>query len=342
MIPIKQSTASYPLLFFMTDSTDHITGKTGLSPTVTLSKNGGSFASPSGAVSEIASGWYKVAANATDSNTLGPLTLHATGTGADPFDGIVANIVAVDPYDAVRFGLSVLPNDARGLVLTSGTAAAIANGTITLASGHNLASATSYAVILTGGTNAIGKSRIISYSGSGDVFNVDPAWNASGETTPSGTITYVVVGYPPAPTTGIPDVNVTKVAGTTQTARDLGGNLDTTVSSRLATSALDLDGGGRVNLGKVLDTVQSAGDLSTLISQRATPAQILTTALTESYAADGAAGTLSQILFGLQAFLQEKSVSGTTLTVKKLDGSTTAMTFTLNHASNPTSVTRSG
>ena len=35
------------------------------------------------------------------------------------------------------------------------------------------------------------------------------------------------------------------------------------------------------------------------------------------------------------------SVSGTTLTLKKLDGSTTAATFTLNDGTNPTSLTRS-
>lgn len=70
----------------MVDSADHITGKTGLTVTVTIRKPGGSFASPSGAVSEIANGWYRVAANATDNNTTGALLLHATATGADPTD----------------------------------------------------------------------------------------------------------------------------------------------------------------------------------------------------------------------------------------------------------------
>lgn len=80
---IKQSSANLALVFFMVDSTDHVTGKTGLTPTVTLSKNGGAFASPAGAVSEIAGGFYKVAPHATDSNTLGILALTATATGAD-------------------------------------------------------------------------------------------------------------------------------------------------------------------------------------------------------------------------------------------------------------------
>ena len=63
-------------------------------------------------------------------------------------------------------------------------------------------------------------------------------------------------------------------------------------------------------------------------------------ALTEAYAADGAAPTVAQALFAIQQFLQERAVSGTTVTVKKLDGSTTAMTFTLNDATTPTSITR--
>lgn len=103
---IKQSATAYPLLFLMVDSTDHVTGKTGLTPTVTISKAGGAFAAPSGAVTEIANGWYKVAGNATDTSTLGPIALHATGTAADPTDRDIWEVVAFDPQDAVALGLS--------------------------------------------------------------------------------------------------------------------------------------------------------------------------------------------------------------------------------------------
>jgi len=67
---------------------------------------------------------------------------------------------------------------------------------------------------------------------------------------------------------------------------------------------------------------------------------VLTKQMTESYAADGTAPTLAQSQFAIQQFLQETNVTGTTLTVKKLDGSTTAMTFTLDDATSPTSLTR--
>lgn len=66
----------------------------------------------------------------------------------------------------------------------------------------------------------------------------------------------------------------------------------------------------------------------------------ITEAMTESYAADGAEATVPQLLYMLWSKLQEFSISGTTVTSKKLDGSTTAMTHTLNDASNPTSLTR--
>lgn len=131
---IQQSTTSYPLVFLMIDSSDHVSGKTGLSPTVTLSKAGGSFGSPTGAVSEIGSGWYKVAGNATDTATLGPLVLHATATGADTMDTVFC-VVAYNPQDSVRLGLTALPNAsaaASGGLPTVGTS----SGQISLSSGN--------------------------------------------------------------------------------------------------------------------------------------------------------------------------------------------------------------
>lgn len=74
----------------MVDSSDHVTGKTGLSSpdsiTLTISKAGGSFAAVGGAISEVSSGWYKVSLTTTDTGTLGDLAFHATATGCDPTD----------------------------------------------------------------------------------------------------------------------------------------------------------------------------------------------------------------------------------------------------------------
>lgn len=65
-----------------------------------------------------------------------------------------------------------------------------------------------------------------------------------------------------------------------------------------------------------------------------------TTALTEAYAAKGAAPTPAQILFEIRGLLAELSQVTTTLTVKGIDGATAKETFTIDDASAPTSITR--
>ncbi len=62
--------------------------------------------------------------------------------------------------------------------------------------------------------------------------------------------------------------------------------------------------------------------------------------LPDSYAADGVQPTFAQAVLMILQFLTEKAVSGTTVTVNKPDGSTAAMTFTLNDGSSPSSITR--
>ena len=111
---IKQNSTSTPLAFLLVSASDHITGVISLTPTVTISKNGGAFASPNGAITEIGNGWYKVAGNATDTNTLGILVLHATATGADPTD-IQYEVVAFDPTSATNMGLSNLDSTVSGV-----------------------------------------------------------------------------------------------------------------------------------------------------------------------------------------------------------------------------------
>ena len=79
---------------------------------------------------------------------------------------------------------------------------------------------------------------------------------------------------------------------------------------------------------------------TTTNSDMLTAASILTTQMTEAYAADGVAPTLAQSLFLIQQALTEVAIVSTTETIKKLDGSTAAATLTLDDASSPTSKTR--
>lgn len=68
--------------------------------------------------------------------------------------------------------------------------------------------------------------------------------------------------------------------------------------------------------------------------------QIWTTALTEAYRNTGATGSAAQLLYEILQNLTEFSISGTRKTVKKLDASTNAKTYTLNSATSPTSITQ--
>lgn len=63
-------------------------------------------------------------------------------------------------------------------------------------------------------------------------------------------------------------------------------------------------------------------------------------ALADSVPADGALPTMQQAIYEIRQFLMERSVAGTTVTTKKVDGSTTLETFTLNDGTTPTSITR--
>ncbi len=102
MREIKQS-ATANVMVFMADSTDHITGKTGLTLAVTISKDGAAFASITPTVTERGNGWYNVALATGDTGTTGDLVVRATATGADPGErtlNVVANVEA-DTYGRI-------------------------------------------------------------------------------------------------------------------------------------------------------------------------------------------------------------------------------------------------
>lgn len=82
---LKQSTARN-LMVFLTASSDHVTGLTGATLTITASKNGAAFASITPTVTERGDGWYNLALTSAHTDTLGDLVLHVTAASADPID----------------------------------------------------------------------------------------------------------------------------------------------------------------------------------------------------------------------------------------------------------------
>ncbi len=206
-------------------------------------------------------------------------------------------------------------------------------------------------VVLTGGTG-IGQSRnILEYVGASKTATVDRDW----KTLPDATSQFVIVAD-----AGREHVNEgLAVAGgaSTITLNALAQTADDeyigqTVFIRSGTGAdqtrviIDYDGGTKVATVStawdvVPDTTSAYVMLPTSLMDTATVvAELFATQMTESYAADGVAPTMVQALFLIQQALTEFAIVSTALTVKKLDGSTTAAVMTLDDATNPTSTTR--
>lgn len=216
MALLKQST-NRTRVVLMVLSSDHVTGATGKTLTITLSKNGAAAASVSPTVTELDSGRYAVAWTTAHSNTLGDFIWHVTAPDCDPVD--VEDEVVAD--------------------LPGATVASV--------------------------TGAVG-------SVTGTVASVTGA--------------------------------VGSVTG------NVGGNV-----------VGDVQGSVRLSAAGVADILNWAGGI-------------------ESFAADGAVPTPFQLLLMIWLAIAEASKAGATVTVRRLDGSTPAMTFTLNDPTNPTSVTR--
>ena len=104
MLLVRQGTSKV-VPFFMVDSSNHISPKTGLSPSVQISKAGGSFATAGGTVAEIGNGWYRITLSTADTNTLGSLAFYITATGADPVSFSI-QVVGFDPESSTDLGLS--------------------------------------------------------------------------------------------------------------------------------------------------------------------------------------------------------------------------------------------
>lgn len=87
---------AYNRMFFM--------GVTGLTLTVTISKNGAAFGALAGTVAEVSVGWYKAAITSGDTDTEGDLAFHATDGGANIEDWCDQVAAPVKMADGVAHG----------------------------------------------------------------------------------------------------------------------------------------------------------------------------------------------------------------------------------------------
>lgn len=222
MATLKQSTA-YTRMFLMVQTADHLSGLTGASPTVNVSKAGGAFGAAGGTVTEVANGFYKIALTTTDTNTLGDLAYHITATSGDATD-------FVDQVTAQILG-DMLTGNTTQLAGQTVTAAAGVTFPTSVASPTNITAASGVAL-------ASGQKVDV------DTIKTNPVVNA-------GTVTF------PTGATLASTTNITSATGiTVATNNDKTGYTASTVSDKTGYSltqtfpanfsALSIDSGGNV------------------------------------------------------------------------------------------------
>ncbi len=114
---IRYQSSLLPILFLMVDSTDHITGKTGETVTVTISKNGAAFGAPAGVgtLAELTVGWYQFTPTAADTGTVGTLIVHATAANSDDHDTVFEILAALAEVGADGDTLETLSDQLDGV-----------------------------------------------------------------------------------------------------------------------------------------------------------------------------------------------------------------------------------
>tara|TARA_R110002012_G_scaffold213382_1_gene384495 strand:- start:384 stop:1358 length:975 start_codon:yes stop_codon:yes gene_type:complete len=320
---IKQSTA-YTFRFGpFVDDTDGKTAETGLTiedSHVRVSKAGGNFVdkNESSNSAHDEAGFYVVVLDTTDTATVGELQIAAHISGALPVFKTF-QVVEEAIYDAL-FAASadlITKVDAIDTVVD--------------------------AILVDTGTTLDGKLNTIDdfldtevAAILADTNELQTDWANGGRL--DALIDSIIAGVN---VTTIEGVDATDAIQTSSSASLIAYNLDHLMKTAVASNA---DMTTEVTDGSVLSNIMTktgdTSDYAYATDSLEGLAGVWTTALTESYASDGAAATPAQLLYMIYCTVGEFSISGTTITGKKVDGSTTAMTWTINSASDPTSRTR--
>lgn len=377
---LLQSTARNRVILMVATS-DHVTGLAGLTLTITASKDGAAFASITPTVTDLGSGYYNLALTTTHANTLGDFAMHITGAAADPTD-VIDQVVLFNfngaALTAAQIATGIWQDTTAGDFTTAlSVGKSVMNG-VALGTGLTIASVSGAVGSVTGAvgsvTGAVGSVTGSVGSVTGAVGSVTARVTANTDQLAGQTVTAAAgVTFPTsvASPTNITAGTITTVTNLTNaaTAGDFTATMKTSLNAATPASVVGAVGSVTGNVGG--NVVGSVGSVSGAVGSvtgnvngnvvgsvaSVTAGVTVTTnndktgyrldatgsaALTESYAADGATATLPQLLYGVKALLGEFSISGTTLTTKKLDGSTSAEIFTLNDATTPTSITRTG
>lgn len=209
MIYLRQSTSKVVSLGPFVDSTDGVTAEASLTVSNTdikIHKAGAtSLANKnSGGATHMANGVYYCTLDATDTNTLGDLTIHVQESGALPVVREFQVLAAWD-YDQrfgtwasqVIYGNPQSVSDGSNLTLPSGAVVAddALNGSLLF--------------VVTGTGDEQSPQYIVDCVATSDAVVLSPGFG----TAPDTSSVVMVIPAPPAPTTSLPNVNVTQISG---------------------------------------------------------------------------------------------------------------------------------
>lgn len=373
---LKQSTAVEVAIGPFLDETDGKTAETALTITqadIRLKKNGGAWAQKNAAqtLSHEENGWYEISLDTTDTNTLGILIVAIHESGALPcwreFMVVPANI-----YDSVVSGsdlIDVSTTQFNGSAVTASSGRPEVNMTHIAGSAVSTSSAQLGVNVVNAGGTAWASGSLTSGVFAADAITAAKlhadvttelqsglATAAALDTVDNFLDTEVAailaavdteVAAIKAVTDLLPDAGALSSLATAAALDTVDNFLDTEIAAIKAktdqltfTTANQVDATTVTNSDKTGYTASTVSDKTGYRLSATGVGDILTTALTEAYAADGAAFTLTQALYEICQSITEFAIASTTISVKKRDGVTEALTYTLDDATNPTSRTR--
>ena len=297
-------------------ASDHITAATGKTLTVTASKNGGSFNALSGTVSEVSSGWYKVALDTTDTNTLGTLIVRATAASCDDSEHPPLEVVAYDATNANSLGLGYL--DAA--VSTRSTYAGGAVASVTGDVGGNVTGSVGSVTGNVGG-NVVGSVASDTGNVGGNVVGSVASVTGSVGGNVTGSVGSVVGAV--GSVTGNVGGNVVGSVGSVAAAVTVGTNNDKT--GYTVSTVSDKTGYALTSAYDAAQTAASPADVQTSVDAA------LDAAGTELSAVPSTTGSLREKLTWLfQYFRNRRTVTATTETLYKEDAATSLGTSTIS------------
>ena len=278
-----------------------------------------------------ANGGHMIAGSNAGTTTFGALTV----TGATTLTGNVSMAAGLNitQSSANTSALIVTGNGTgHGAVITSGSGLTGDGVQVTSAAtnGNGLKlTKTGTGVALASPTTDIVLAKTTNITGFNDIAAT--AVVSGGAITTSGgavsTVTTVTTATNVTTVNGLAADVITSTALAASAVTEIQTGLSTLDAAGVRTAV----GLASANLDTQLDALPTAAENATAV---------LTTQMTESYRANGAAPTLAQAQFETIAHLGEAAISGTTKTIKKIDHLTTAETFTLDSATDPASITR--